>query len=333
MRFTALCLVLAGCGFFTGSSDDDQTCPAYGTDEPAESVRDPSTGACDYLGGGGEGCTPTPGCACPDKEPAMGSNAGAECNGPCSNLDEQSCLANNTCHASYLDNGSGEDSFWSCWDIAPQTPEGSAACAGLDPVTCSLDPSCASLFSTDSNGGDEFESCITPPDGCDCGSGYYCEQACACPAGSGAGSGCTCQPTCVPVDPTCNLTCPSGEVCMESCSASGSCIDSCIPSSQDPGQCSGPVTCNMAPPACPPGTTAGIDNDCYTGYCIPNADCAPEDCASITTEAACTARSDCEAVYTGTNCTCDESGCTCTTLTFDRCESLASSGSGSGSGI
>jgi hypothetical protein len=332
MRFTVLCLVLAGCGLFTGNNDDDQTCPVDGTGGlPEQGYRDPTTGVCEYTVGGGGECTP--GCACPDKEPGMGTIAGGECDGPCSDLDEQSCLQSGTCHASYTDNGSGEDSFWSCWDIAPQTPQTSESCPGLDPFTCSIEPICASVFSIDADGNTEFESCITAANyGCDCGSGYYCEQACACPAGSAAGSGCECQPTCVPIDPTCSLTCPSGDVCMESCSADGSCIDSCIPQTQDPGQCSGPVSCNMAPPACPPGTTAGIDNGCYTGYCIPNADCAPEDCASITTEAACTARNDCEAVYTGSNCTCDDSGCTCTTLTFDRCESLAS-GSGNGSGI
>ena len=43
-------------------------------------------------------------------------------------------------------------------------------------------------------------------------------------------------------------------------------------------------------------------------------------CATITDEATCTARTDCEAVYTGTNCTCDEHGCTCATETFAYCE-------------
>ncbi len=232
-RYLVLCVVLGGCGFFTGD-DDHQTCPQFdGTGEASESVRDPSTGACLELGGGGEDCTPTPGCACPDKEPAMGSGVvGGECNGPCSDLDEQACLANNTCHASYFDNGTGSNSFLSCWDIAPQTPQGGAACAGLDPLTCSIDPSCASVLASDSEGGIEFESCITAPGSCDCGSGSHCEQECPnCPAGTDAGV-CSCVSTCVPDDPTCDITCPSGDVCMEACSASGSCIDECIPSSR-----------------------------------------------------------------------------------------------------
>ncbi len=54
------------------------------------------------------------------------------------------------------------------------------------------------------------------------------------------------------------------------------------------------------------------------------ASCAPEvpapACATLTEEATCTARSDCEAVYTGMNCTCDASGCTCASETFLDCE-------------
>jgi hypothetical protein len=43
-------------------------------------------------------------------------------------------------------------------------------------------------------------------------------------------------------------------------------------------------------------------------------------CATLTTETACTARPDCDTVYTGTDCTCDSSGCTCQSETFLRCQ-------------
>ena len=43
-------------------------------------------------------------------------------------------------------------------------------------------------------------------------------------------------------------------------------------------------------------------------------------CSTLTTETACTARTDCDAVYTGMNCTCDSQGCTCQTETFDHCQ-------------
>ena len=51
--------------------------------------------------------------------------------------------------------------------------------------------------------------------------------------------------------------------------------------------------------------TAGIGaNGCYTNYCIPTAECAAPACSTLTSESACTARMDCDTVYTGTNCTC-----------------------------
>ncbi len=52
--------------------------------------------------------------------------------------------------------------------------------------------------------------------------------------------------------------------------------------------------------------------------------CQPEvaqaACATLTTEAACLARNDCDAVYNGMDCTCDSSGCTCATETFASCK-------------
>jgi len=43
-------------------------------------------------------------------------------------------------------------------------------------------------------------------------------------------------------------------------------------------------------------------------------------CTTLTTEAACVARTDCDTVYTGSDCTCDSHGCTCQTETFLRCQ-------------
>lgn len=314
---------------FTGGDDDHMVCPVYnGGEQPADGFIDPSTGVCDYET---TTCDPDPSdnCACAPTA-GIAQPIGGECYGACTSLSEQQCLADDTCHAAYLDDGSGA-SFWSCWNIEPQTPQDEGTCAGLDAYTCAVDPSCASVFDTDADGTTEFTACVAAGgSGCDCGSGAVCEQECACPA-NGSGTGCLCAPTCVPINPSCDLSCPQGQVCMEACSPNGTCNEECVASS-DPGQCTGPVTCNIAPPECPSGTTAGIENNCFTGYCIPDSDCAPEDCAAITDEATCTSRSDCEAVYTGSNCTCDDSGCTCTTLSFERCEDLAANGSG-GSGI
>lgn len=315
-RFVLLGALLAGCGLFTGD-DNQHTCPVYnagpGGEPPAQGFRDPSSGQCVYedTGGGGYDCS-DPDCPCaepegiPDivhpKEPVQPDGGtsisvqGGECYGPCSGLGEQACLADSSCHAAYLDAGGGAQ-FWSCWDIEPDAPS-FEPCAGLDAFTCSTDPQCSSTYTEDSNGNTSFLTCTTNAgSGCDCGSGFSCVDECpaeACPVND---SGCgICTPTCVP--------------------------------NNDPGQCTGSVLCNMAPPACPAGTTAGIANNCYTGYCIPNANCGPAACASLTDEASCTARPDCDAVYMGSNCTCDDSGCTCTTLTFERCEPSGDSGSG-----
>ncbi len=46
----------------------------------------------------------------------------------------------------------------------------------------------------------------------------------------------------------------------------------------------------------------------------------PPACATLTTESDCTARGDCEPIYTGYDCTCDPSGCTCKTEVFAKCQ-------------
>jgi hypothetical protein len=344
-RLVLLGTLLAGCGLFTGSGDDQKVCPVYnggaGGTGVSQGFRDPTSGNCTYdsppppdCGDPDCPCYPTPlpnGIVVPKTPigPDAGNGVaveGGECNGPCSGLDEQSCLANDTCHASYLDSGTGT-SFWSCWDITPEAPQ-PQACAGLDAYSCAVAPNCSSLFNDSSTTGPEFESCVTNSgSGCDCASGYHCVDECNA-IDCIQGSGCGCTPTCVPDDPTCSLPCPPGATCMEECGPNGSCQDVCVSSTLDPGQCTGTISCNSAPPACPVGTTAGIENGCWTGYCIPNADCPAPACAAITDQASCTARPDCEAVYAGMNCTCDASGCTCTVLTFERCEAGATGGSG-----
>lgn len=89
----------------------------------------------------------------------------------------------------------------------------------------------------------------------------------------------------------------------------------------DPGNCYEPVTCDQAPPDCPEGTTPGIRNGCYTGYCIPLAECEDQPaCAAIEAEASCIARTDCTPIYRGENCTCEETVCTCETWIYASCQ-------------
>lgn len=97
---------------------------------------------------------------------------------------------------------------------------------------------------------------------------------------------------------------------------------SCAPegTAQDPGSCVGTVTCGTAPPQCPMGTIAGRRNGCWTGYCIPYADCDMLPACSTLGEMDCIARTDCTPTYAGHNCTCNTTGCTCQSWTFDACK-------------
>src|SRR5205085_2226639 len=81
---------------------------------------------------------------------------------------------------------------------------------------------------------------------------------------------------------------------VETCDVSGNgtlwCDASCVPTGGgDPGSCYGEVACDALPPACPSGTTAGRNNACWTGYCIPNYACGPNDPGSCYGEVACDA--------------------------------------------
>lgn len=79
----------------------------------------------------------------------------------------------------------------------------------------------------------------------------------------------------------------------------------------------------IAEPSC--GTaTCGPDQHCQPPcdacdglpQCVPN-----QACDTLTTEGDCTLRADCVPVYTGTDCTCTPSDCTCASETYERCES------------
>lgn len=94
--------------------------------------------------------------------------------------------------------------------------------------------------------------------------------------------------------------------------------------------CAG-ASCDVPPPSCPEGEVPLVDETgCYTGECIPfrSCDVAPP-CNTLNTEALCSERAECEAVYGGINCrdpqgnACDANGdastCTCEAFVFARC--------------
>jgi hypothetical protein len=238
-----------------------------------------------------------------------------------------------------------------------------------------------------------YGRCVPSQNGCeavDCGPGYHCELQCyPCDPVDPDDGSCDypCEVTCVPDSPnTCSdgMECPPGSHCVEVCNGGGTdpggggggctpeecypeyCWSECVDDTPDPGTCDGDVYCDALPPACPDGTVPGISNGCWSGYCIPVEDCAPNDpgecyapvacdmappacpegstpgvrdgcytgycipvwacdssvtCESLTTEAACAARADCQALYEGTGCTCYPDGtCTCEEWQFARCE-------------
>jgi hypothetical protein len=69
---------------------------------------------------------------------------------------------------------------------------------------------------------------------------------------------------------------------------------------------------------CPP-TGPGADSACL-GTCVAQQPPPPPACSTLTTESSCKARTDCEPIYNGMNCTCDPQGCTCQIETFAYCQ-------------
>jgi len=254
--------------------------------------------------------------------------------GGCAGLDAQTCSEHDDCVSNF-----SQATYQTKFDSCAAEPGGSCATdadcgpdARCDAVTCHDDPNCPDCPSCGACPQICTGTCVPrDPMACtnvDCGPGSHCEEQCyPCdqPYPNGMNCADSCQPMCVP-DQTCaNIDCGPGYTCAEVCDGSGlvgGCAPACVPTGTDPGACTGTVTCGSPAPACPTGTTAGIANGCYTGYCIPESSCPLAMCESLTSESACTARSDCQAVYEGSNCTCYPDHCDCQTLTYARCETL-----------
>lgn len=252
-RLLVLCVFASGCGLYWGDDTGDDVCNELAGGGAIASVgyRDPQNGVCEYFGGGGGGgcCYDSNGNNMYCAEPATGVDLPnwGQCNTQCDGLDENSCIETTGCHAAYLDRTVDiypQTIFYGCWataqGYASQPP---TVCAGLDAQSCSEHDSCSMVY-TGTTVPSAFEKCTDEAiSGCGidigCPMGSHCEQQCT-PCNS-AGCQDACAPTCVP---------DAGW-----------------------GQCTGQITCNSAPPACPANTTAGIANGCWTGYCIPNSAC------------------------------------------------------------
>jgi hypothetical protein len=278
---TRLCLAIAvllgGCTLYFRGDDDCGSAD----DVAAFELRNPDTGQCEFISGGGgceDSCAP---CADSIAIPDWGS-----CFSECDGLDEGRCLVTPRCRAAYTNDliTDGPPSFNGCWAIAPSGPAVGEACDGLDAYSCSRHDDCSAVYNITNVASDpegmEFALCKAEQvDACtaiDCGPGSHCEQQCK--------SDGTCGPVCVPDDTTCGPnTCPPNTECVQKCDG------------QDPNN-----------PGC------GV----CTIECVPKGTCE-----TLATEGECAARADCAPVYAGSDCTCDANGnCTCEILTYERCE-------------
>lgn len=378
-RLLVLCLFVSGCSLYWGdSSGGGDVCNYTGYGADAQQLRNPSTGQCESQGGGGGGgcCSNGTSCAVPAHEtsgiaPILDWGV---CHTNCDSLDEAACEGTRGCQAAYLDHARADQSgpsFVACWSTAPDdTTVAGTTCAQRDADSCAQSDACSPVF-TGTNGSMKWEQCVPEPSpSCDlhCAVGSHCEQQCVPGACTRITCPDTCAATCVPDNDCSTTTCGQGYQCVEQCNEfNGPCSATCVPTGTDPGTCGGSVTCDITAPSCPANTTAGVANGCWTGFCIPNADCGTHDpghcydqvtcnsarpacpmgtlpgirngcytgycvptygceiaaCETLSTEAACGARSDCSAVYQGNNCTCDTlDHCTCESETYSKCESL-----------
>jgi hypothetical protein len=251
--------LLAGCNLYFGGDDQPPPCEGdyAGPNIPAQELRDPSTGQCETFGYGG--CDPTNTCGCtPIEVPAMPN--WPVCGGACDSLDESDCLNTTGCHAEYTGTACPPNAdcttttgitFWTCGGTEQPTAEG-GDCWSLSAESCQQHDDCASTYLGGDTGSASFNQCIPEP-----GVVAQCTLPCA--------YGTHCEVTCPPcTDP--NGACP--QYCVETCEPDAT---------TGPGDCTGSITCNDAPPKCPQNTTAGIANGCWTGYCIPDAACGKPD--------------------------------------------------------
>jgi hypothetical protein len=286
-----LVLPLAGCGLYFGGGDDGDDAPCVFNDlgAVAAQYRDPSTGTC--VGGSWEDCDEKCG-NCPATGELDGYIDMGSCQSACSGLDQATCEATSGCYAAIYDDGTAlKPEYGGCWQTAPSGPV-QGTCANLDAFECSRHDDCELIYGYNTGSTSRFFECRQEASfqgcgdvGSDCAPGYHCEEQCypsddpACDTDGMMGY---CQTVCVSDGNSCAAAdCAPGYTCVESCELLGNgtlqCGPQCVPNGMDPGTCTGPVACDALPPTCPSGTTAGIRDLCWSGYCIPNSECGPGD--------------------------------------------------------
>lgn len=150
-------------------------------------------------------------------------------------------------------------------DLAPipTWPYCGSPCEQLGESACEADPACRVIKDASCAIGEsvcltDFLGCFpideAPDDTVDCATAdaWDCSRSNQCTAYHAAGTG----------------ACPPNTEC-------GRPFELCMPEGQHPGACVGMIACDEPAPACPSGTTPGIENGCYTRACIPLEYCAP----------------------------------------------------------
>jgi hypothetical protein len=231
-----------------------------------------------------------------------------------------------TCH--------GEDCTW----VGATCPTDGGGTGTPTGGACSANTDCAAGCYCASGTCEEGGFCTTDTD---CGDGYHCDTDRS-----------SCEPN---TNPTCgsNADCANGTVCdttTNTCTATCSCgsdevakangfdycdeaRQTCMKGSDPVGDCAGALTCSTTPPLCDEHMVPGIFAGCYTGACRAIATCeAAPTCAALSHEDDCLDRTaDCSAIYTGNNCKksdgtachAGDSGCTCESFSFSKCDAHA----------
>lgn len=87
-----------------------------------------------------------------------------------------------------------------------------------------------------------------------------------------------------------------------------------------PGSCTGEIGCRAEPPNCPEGTTPGIIDGCWSGFCIPLDQCEALPTCDGQAEESCVASGNCDPIYQGVNCVCEGDVCECERWDYESCE-------------
>ena len=347
LAFVLPMLLMSGCHLWFG--DDPPPCgdleaPAY----PSPGVRNPDTGRCENQGGGGGNCG--------DPVPLAGAEAPADaifldwaqCDSVCEGLDETTCKATDGCRAAVQDLcPPGADcapilSFVECWGTAPSGPIRGGGCGGLDAYQCSLHDDCSPVHASADGTYGNFQYCVD--EGPTCGADAPVGDTWLRNPASGQ-----CEPYGVPCDGVIPEELPDWAQCWSECEgldettcrATDACrvimIDAC-------------PTCDALIieyaacwPTAPSGPLRGTDCTGLDAYeCSRHDDCVavhevgpgsffwcqneadapppPPSCPEITEERVCVETAGCQPIYEGSDCSCDESGCTCATWTFLSCQ-------------